>query len=103
MWYNYILQSLKDKKLYTGVTSNLRNRFTEHNSGEVASTKYRRPLKLLYYEACLDEEDAKRREKTLKSGKGKRYIAMRLKKYLSEPRTSFVKFRGEVRDEKRNQ
>lgn len=51
--YLYILQSLKDGKFYTGITSNLRNRLKEHNSGENTSTSYRKPFKLIYYEAYL--------------------------------------------------
>lgn len=82
MFYTYVLLSGKDKSFYTGQTEDLRNRFKEHNSGKVFSTKNRRPLKLIYYEACLDKEDAIRREKTLKSGRGKTYLKKRLKRFL---------------------
>jgi len=50
--------------------------------GRVNSTKNRRPLKLIYYEACINEEDARRRERYLKSGMGKKYLKNRLKSYL---------------------
>ena len=83
MWYNYVLQSLKDKDFYTGCTNNLRERFEEHNKGLVPSTKDRRPLKVIYYEACIRKEDAFRREKYLKTGMGKKYIKNRLKKFLT--------------------
>lgn len=43
------------------------------------STKLRRPLKLIYYEACLNQQDATRREKYLKSGNGKIYLKNRLR------------------------
>ena len=86
MWYTYILQSLKDKRFYTGFTNDLRKRVNENSKGFNISTKYRRPMKLVYYEACLNEDDARQRERTLKSGKGKKYITMRLKKYFSEVR-----------------
>ena len=36
-------------------------------------------MKLIYYEACLDPADARRRERFLKTGKGKRYLNHRLK------------------------
>jgi len=36
-----------------GYTKNLKLRIEQHNNGEVQSTKYRRPLELIYYEACL--------------------------------------------------
>ena len=58
MYYTYILQSAKDMKFYTGFTKDLKLRFDRHNKGLVESTKDRRPLKLIYYEACLSQEDA---------------------------------------------
>jgi putative endonuclease len=83
MFYIYILQSDKDSYFYTGSTNNLRRRIEEHNSGKVLSTKKRLPLRLIYYEACVDESDARRREKYLKTAWGKRYIKSRLKNYLT--------------------
>lgn len=68
--------------MYTGYTADLRKRFKEHNDGKSTYTKQRRPYELIYYEACLNEEDAKAREKYLKSGRGKRYIKYRLKRFL---------------------
>ena len=49
-FYVYTLLSLKDYKLYTGFTTNLKNRLQQHARGEVKSTKDRRPLKLIHYE-----------------------------------------------------
>ncbi len=83
MFYTYILQSKKDKKLYTGFTNDLRKRFNEHNSGRNFSTKGRGPFELIYYEACINEQDARSREKYLKTGMGKRYLKNRLKCFLS--------------------
>ena len=82
-YYVYILESKKDNNLYTGYTNNLKRRLKEHNNGEVKSTKNRRPLKLVYYEFCLNKDDALHREKYLKSSWGKRYIKNRLKNYLT--------------------
>jgi len=82
MFYTSLLLSKKDHKLYTGYTGDLRNRFKEHNSGRNFSTKNRGPFDLIYYEACMDEEDAQAREKFLKSGPGKRYLKNRLKRFL---------------------
>ena len=84
MFYTYILLSLKDNKWYTGYSNDLKRRFEEHNKGLVYATKKRRPFKLIYYEACLDEDDAKAREEYLKSGMGKRYIRNRLKFYFNK-------------------
>jgi len=83
MQYVYILQSKKTKHWYTGCTNDLRKRFKEHNENLVFSTKGRGPFKLIYYEACLNKDDAFAREKYLKSGMGKRYLKNRLKRFLS--------------------
>lgn len=83
MYYVYILQSQKDKSLYIGYTNNLEKRFKEHNQGYSIATKYKRPYKLIYYEAFLNSKDAKSREKYLKSGWGWRSIKKLLKNYLN--------------------
>ena len=83
MIYLYVLRSTPDDQLYTGCTRDLRARFALHNAGKVPSTKDRRPLKLIYYEACLNEQDAFRREKYLKTTYGKRYIKARCKNYFT--------------------
>ncbi len=78
MYYTYVLISMVDNKLYIGFTFNLKKRFEEHNKGFVDATKSRRPLKLVYYEACLDKSKAIKREKYFKSGFGRRYLKERL-------------------------
>ena len=83
MFYTYMIQSKKDGRFYTGSTGNLRKRFNEHNAGKVRYTKSRGPFVLIYYEACLNMQDARAREKYLKSGMGKRYLKNRLKRFLS--------------------
>ena len=83
MYYVYVLQSLKDKKFYTGYTKDLKQRLKQHENGEVFSIKNRRPLKLIYYEACLNEQDALHREKYLKTSHGKMFLKKRLKCYLT--------------------
>ena len=82
MHYVYTLLSEKDGYFYTGSTNDLKRRFEEHNTGRVNSTKNRRPMKLIYYEACLNEEDTRQRERYLKSGMGKKYLRNRLKNSL---------------------
>ena len=84
MHYVYVLLSEKDRKFYTGSTDDLKKRFHQHNRGHVPSTKARRPLKLIYYEASINEEDAFQREKYLKSGMGKKYIRNRIRGYLKD-------------------
>ena len=82
MYYVYLLYSDNDGNFYTGSTNDLKRRLAEHNDGGVVSTVKRIPLRLIYYEACLDESDARAREKYLKSGMGKRYIKNCMKNYL---------------------
>lgn len=83
MFYTYILQSQKSGRLYTGSTNNLQKRFKEHNLGKSTFTRTELPYKLIYYEACINDGDARSREKYLKSGPGKRYIHNRVKRFLS--------------------
>lgn len=83
-YYTYILLSLKDGMFYTGYTRDIHERMNLHHAGHVPSTSDRRPLRLLYFEACLSQKDAFARERYLKSGIGKRYIRNRLKTYLNK-------------------
>jgi putative endonuclease len=83
MYYVYVLQSEKDGCFYVGYTSELQQRLRLHNDGRVESTKDRKPLKLVYYEACTNQGDALHRERYLKTAYGKRYIKNRLRKYLN--------------------
>lgn len=82
MYFLYILHSLKDNNFYTGITSDLDRRIKEHEAGRNISTSYRRPLKLIYYEAYLFKEDAEAREKYLKTSMGRRVIRKQLNNYL---------------------
>ncbi|PCI19724.1 excinuclease ABC subunit C [Candidatus Wolfebacteria bacterium] len=82
-YYIYVLQSLRDKKLYIGYTKDLKSRFENHNKGMVGSTKDRRPLELIYSEVCLNKNDALHREKYLKTYKGKLFLRNRLKSYFT--------------------
>lgn len=82
-YYVYVLLSEKDNKFYTGYTSNINERKRLHDVGRVESTKNRRPLKLIYWEGCLNQQDATRREKYLKSGNGKIYLRNRLSNFFN--------------------
>ncbi|WP_027371364.1 GIY-YIG nuclease family protein [Desulfovermiculus halophilus] len=82
-YYTYVLQSEIDEKFYVGFTKDLKLRFEQHNKGYVESTKHRRPLNLIYYEACLSQADATHREKYLKSYLGRQFLHRRLKSYLT--------------------
>jgi len=78
MFYTYVLLSKKDGKMYSGFTRNIRSRLEQHQKGRVDSTKHRRPLELVYFEACLNRDDAIRREKYLKTHYGKMFLRKRL-------------------------
>jgi len=82
-FYNYVLESLIDKSFYKGYTKDLQERLIKHNKGEVESTRNKRPWKLIYYEACLNDKDAVNREKNLKMANGRRYIKKRLNYYFT--------------------
>ena len=88
MHYSYVLLSEKDQRFYFGSTGDLRERVREHNQGRVRSTVYRRPLQLVYYEACWNADDARRRERYLKSGRGGYYLKKRIASWLSGIRTN---------------
>jgi len=82
MQYLYILKSSIDGKLYIGCTNDLKKRLKLHNSKKVDSTKYRSPLKLIYYEAYLNKKDAFEREKFYKSGWGRKHVKKILANYF---------------------
>ena len=83
-----MLISEKDNKFYHGFTKNLKLRIEQHNNGEVQSTKYRRPLRLIYFESCLNKKDTLRREKYFKTHYGRLFLKKRLKEYFNSHSTS---------------
>ena len=84
MYFVYILKSLKYGKLYTGYTNDLKRRFFEHNRGLIKITKWRRPFKLIFYEAFLNQQDATAREKYFKSLYGSKERKRIVKEFLGK-------------------
>lgn len=82
MHYIYVLQSIKNSSLYIGYTTEIKRRILEHNRQENLSTKSYAPWKLIFFEGYLEEKDAKRREKYLKSNQGSRLFKRMLKEYF---------------------
>ncbi len=83
MFYVYMLQSIKNKSLYIGYTSDLNRRFQEHNQNESGYTKKYSPWELVYYEGYKTEKDARSREQSLKlHAQGLRRIKERLRTSL---------------------
>ncbi len=80
----YILFSEKDSLLYIGYSSNLANRIEKHSAGGVPSTAPRRPLKLIFCEYYLFEEDARKREAYFKTTMGKKALKLMLAETLKK-------------------
>ena len=78
MFYVYVLQSEKDKKLYIGATNNLKRRFREHQIGKSKATMPRRPFKLVSYIAVENEKIGRKLEEYLKKGSGKAFLKKRI-------------------------
>lgn len=78
----YVLFSSKDEKLYVGCTSNLQDRMRRHMTGQVVTTKNRRPLELIRSEFFDSKADAFNRERFLKSLWGAREKKRMLQAYL---------------------
>lgn len=83
MYYVYLLENQKDKSWYIGYSANLKKRISDHMSGNGAQTTKRKGgWVLIYYEAYLNEKDAKGRERFLKSSSGRKYLKNQLNNYL---------------------
>ncbi len=76
MYFVYILKSKKDQEFYIGFTArDVHDRFVEHQNGIVDSTKNRRPVELVYFEAYIEESMARKRERNLKDF-GSAYVGL---------------------------
>ncbi len=83
MFYVYVLAD-QDGELYFGSTKDLKQRISEHRSGQSRSTKGR-DWKLIYYEAYCNEQDAREREQKIKyHGQAKRWLKRRLRNSLKQ-------------------
>jgi putative endonuclease len=79
MWCTYALRSKKDGWLYIGMSSDVEKRVEQHNRGYNRSTRSRTPFELFHVEQCRSREEARKREKFLKSGKGREFLRAQLK------------------------
>ena len=73
-WFVYVLRSINFERNYIGFSRNVSKRLRQHNSGKTKSTKPYLPWKILFSEEFSSKEEALKREKFLKSGKGREYI-----------------------------
>jgi len=85
--YVYVLQSMKNRELYVGCTTDMKERLQEHNRGLNFSTKLHRPWQIIHYEAYRSEKDATRREKYLKTNQGSRLLKRMLKEYFHQQKS----------------
>lgn len=75
MYTVYALYSPSHQKIYIGYTSNLEQRLLSHNSlGKKGWTIKFRPWELAYTDEFDTKKEAMRREKQLKSAKGREFI-----------------------------
>ena len=84
MYFVYILRSDKDGDLYTGYTTNIKQRVIDHNREHVPSTAHRTPLRLIFFECYANKDDAIRREAYLKTSPGKKAIKFMLRMTVAE-------------------
>ena len=74
MFYVYVLKNPKTGALYYGFTSNLKQRFAKHQEMPKHAG-----WNLVYYEAYLNEQDARDRERMLKQyGAAKGHLKQRM-------------------------
>ena len=74
MSYVYLLNSIKfPKEFDVGFTTSIEERLKQHNEGISTHTAKFRPWKLIVFVGFVEEDDARRFEKYLKSGSGREF------------------------------
>lgn len=74
MYYVYAIRSLKDCRIYVGISENVARRLIWHNMGKTKSTKGYTPWELIFIKETKDRVEARSWEKYYKSGVGKEYL-----------------------------
>lgn len=74
MFRAYVLLSETTGRKYIGQTANIEARLITHNNGESRYTKNRGPWQLIYDESYSTRSEAMKRERYLKTGKGREFI-----------------------------
>jgi len=82
MFYVYVIYNSSSRKIYIGQTNNLEKRLLEHNSklGNHFTAKLDGEWILIYKEDLNSRSEAIKREKQLKSFKGREFIRGLIKK-----------------------
>lgn len=82
--YTYMVKC-QDGTIYTGWTTMLERRISEHNNGKGAKyTRSRRPVELIYYEESPSKQEAMRRECEIKKMTRKQKIELAKKNKKSD-------------------
>ena len=79
MFFVYVLKSKSTGQFYTGQSSGITKRLEQHNAGGSRSTKNRGPWEIVHQEMFATRAEAMRREKELKTGKGREELKRILK------------------------
>jgi len=75
MAFVYVLRSLKNNKRYVGFTEKSpEKKLAEHNSGATRWTRHNGPFVLPRAEQFSESTEARKRERFLKSGKGRQWL-----------------------------
>lgn len=90
-YYVYVLCNSSKNFIYIGFSEVLKNRVISHNNGENKSTKAYLSLELIHYEAYRNKTDAKRREKYLKTNRGRTTLVTMLKEFFSKEKRLLLK------------
>ncbi len=74
MYNVYAIVSLKNGRIYVGMSKDVKLRLVDHNSGRVFSTKPYRPWEIFFIENVGNRLECRKREKYYKSGCGKEFL-----------------------------
>ncbi len=75
MYYIYVLKSQKNNRYYTGSAQDVGARVAQHNAGKSPYDKLNKPFDILHQEAFSTRGEAVRRERYLKTGKGREELS----------------------------
>jgi len=84
LFYTYILINKSASKTYTGSTTNLGRRLSEHNSGKVSFSRAYRPYEIVHYEVFESQKEAREKEKFYKSTTGRRRLKVIIAKWKAD-------------------
>jgi putative endonuclease len=73
-YYVYAIKSFKRNYIYVGLTNNPQRRIEEHNRGKERTTRSYAPFRTLLVERFISRPEARKREKYLKTGIGRKYL-----------------------------